>query len=167
MGYFKRPIRRGPARLKRLAFLNPTRGVRAADWRQCDPAIPPQAGSFLRFVVERPRVGKVGLFRWSRSVDGAADVPAAAQSVLRATFRWFNANLPVPRRLPRNAICWFRADANESLARLRTLVEIYRLVGYPVWVQATRNPGRVVYRDEYQVAAVPYPDRRTTAPTAT
>jgi hypothetical protein len=30
-------------------------------------------------------------------------------------------------------------------------------------MQATRNPGRVVYRDEYQVAAVAYPDRRVTS----
>ena len=37
------------------------------------------------------------------------------------------------------------------------------MLGYPVWMQATRNPGRVVYQDDYQVAAVPYADRRTTA----
>ena len=76
---------------------------------------------------------------------------------------WFNANLPVPRRLPKNAICWLRADAGESLDRLRTLIEVYRLMGHPVWTQATATPGRVVYRDDFQVAAVPYPDRRTTS----
>jgi hypothetical protein len=114
-------------------------------------------------VVEDARTGKVGLFRSGRILDEAEDLSTAARSEVRATFRWFNANLAVPRRLPKNAICWFRGDARESLDRLRTLIEIYRLAGHPVWMQATLNPGRVVYRDEHQVAAVPYPDRRTTA----
>ncbi len=163
MGYFKRPVRRGSARRTKLAFLEPSREIGSADWRQCNPAVPPTADSFLRFVVELPSIGKVGLFRSSKSVENAEDLPVATRSELRAVFRWFNAKLPVPRRLPRNAICWFRADADESLGRLRALVEIYRVAGYPVWMQATRNPGRVVYRDEYQVAAVPYADRRTTS----
>ena len=163
MGYFKRAVRRGASRRSKLAFLEPAREILAADWQQCDPSVPPAADSFLRFVVELPSIGKVGLFRSSKSIENAEDLPAATRSELRAVFRWFNTNLPVPGRLPRSAICWFRTDADESLERLRSVVEIYRLAGYPVWMQATRNPGRVVYRDEYQVAAVPYPDRRTTS----
>jgi hypothetical protein len=65
--------------------------------------------------------------------------------------------------LPRTAVCWFRADAAESLKRLRTIIEIYRLAGFCVWMQASTAPGRIVYRDDYQVAAVPYRDRRTTS----
>ena len=163
MGYFKRPVRRGIARRSRLAFLEPARDVLVADWQRCGGSVAPAADSFLRVVVELPSVGRVGLFRASKIVTNAADLPAATRSELRAVFRWFNANLPVPRRLPRSAVCWLRADANESLERLRALVEIYRVAGRPVWLHATRNPGRVVYRDEYQVAAVAYPDRRTTS----
>jgi hypothetical protein len=162
MGYFKRPVQRGVARQTKLAFLEPARQIRIADWQRCDPSVPPAIDSFLRFVVELSGVGKVGLFRSSEMIENAEDLPAATRSELRAVFRWFNTNLPVPRRLPRSAICWLRADAAESLERLRGLVEIYRVAGHPVWMQATQNPGRVVYRDEYQVAAVPYPDRRTT-----
>ncbi len=163
MGYFKRPVRRSVARRTKHAFLEPARDILAADWQQCDPSVRPAADSFLRFVVELPSIGKVGLFRSSESIEKDEDLPAATRSELRAVFRWFNANLPVPRRLPKSAICWFRADANDSIERLRALVEVYRLAGHPVWMQASRNPGRVVYRDEYQVAAVPYADRRTTS----
>ena len=67
--------------------------------------------------------------------------------------------------MPRNAICWIRSDAAESLKRLRMLVELYRLAGYPVWMQTSQNPGRVVYRDEYQIAAVPYVDQPSTIST--
>ena len=162
MGYFKRPIRRSAARRSRLVFARSAPVIRIADWQRCDPTVPPAADSFLRFVVEQPSIGRVGLFR-SDGIENARELPAAARSELRGVLRWFEANLPVPRRLPRSAVCWFRADADESLARLRVLVEIYRLMGYPVWMQATQNPGRVVYRDEYQVAAVPYADRKTTS----
>jgi hypothetical protein len=105
----------------------------------------------------------MGLFRISECIEDSPDLPAAARSQMRAAFHWFNANLPAPRRLPKTAICWFRADAKQSLRQIRTLIEIYRLLGYPVWMQATRSPGRVVYRDEYQVAAVPHRDRRVTS----
>jgi hypothetical protein len=115
MGYFKRPVRRDAARRNKLAFLEPAREIRIADWQKCDPSVLPAAESFLRFVVELPSIGKVGLFRASESIENADDLPSATRSELRAAFRWFNANLPVPRRLPSSAICWFRADADESL----------------------------------------------------
>jgi hypothetical protein len=162
MGYFKRPIRRGAARLARLTFVEAAREVRASDWRRCDGLIRSPANSFLRFVIEDPQVGRCGLFRSSELLEDAQDFPLAARSELRAVFRWFDANLPAPRRLPKDAVCWFRSDASKSLERLRALVEFYRLMDHPVWMQATRNPGRVVYRDAYQVAAVPYADRHTT-----
>ena len=164
MGYFNRPIRRAAARRAWRTFLEPAKYLPADGWRRCGPRISFTPGGFLRFVVDNPHAGKVGLFRSARIIGGDDDeLPPAARSEMRATFRWFNANLPVPRRLPKNAVCWFRADARESLDKLRTLVEIYRLLGRPVWMQATRNPGRVVYRDDYQVAAVPYADRRATS----
>lgn len=149
--------------MARLEFLQLARDIGAGAWHHCDPTTKPAPDSFLRFVIERPRVGKIGLFQSSRSIEEAETIPAAVRSELRKTFRWFNTNLPVPRRLPKDAICWFRADADEFLKRLWTLVEVYRLVGRPVLMQATRNPGRVVYSDEHQVAAIPYRDRRTTS----
>lgn len=163
MGYFKRPLRRSEAQADRLAFLEPARELPPHAWRRCGPAVRPAADSFLRFVVEQPGDGAVGLFRCCELLESAEDLPASARSQARAAFRWFTKHLPVPRRLPRNAVCWFRAGAAESLGRIRVLIEVYRMVGRPVWMQATRTPGRVVYQDEYQVAAVAYRDRRRTS----
>jgi len=84
---------------------------------------------------------------------------------LRSILKWFNENLPAPRRVPKNAVCWLRSDATDSLRRIRDLVELYRQADRFVWMQVTPNPGRVVYRDAYQVAAVPYRDRRVVART--
>jgi hypothetical protein len=165
MGYFKRPIRRSTARHARRALVEPAREIPARGWQRCDDDIVPEPDTFLRFVFEQPGVGKVGLFQASACIDSSDALPAAARSQFRIALKWFNTHLPVPRRLPRTAVCWFRADAAESLTRLRTIVEIYRMAGFPVWMQATTAPGRIVYRDDYQVAAVPYRDRRMTSST--
>ncbi|MEO6435901.1 MAG: hypothetical protein ABIP55_09085 [Tepidisphaeraceae bacterium] len=164
MGYFKRPVRRSAARAQRLELLDGARNIEIGAWQPCERLPAPARDTFLRFVVERPRGGgNVGLFRISECIEDSPELPASARSQMRAAFRWFNTNLSAPRRLPKAAICWFRADAQDSLERIRTLIEIYRLLGYPVSMQATRSPGRVVYRDEYQVAAVPHRDRRVTS----
>ena len=162
MGYFKCPIRRGRGRREKRALLEPARDI-GGRWRRCERLKAPPRDVFLRFLVDLPEVGKVGLFRCSESLEESADLPAAARSQLRAVFRWFNDNLPAPRRLPRTAVCWFRADARRPLEKLQTLVELYRFMGHPVWMQATRHPGRIIYRDVFQVAAIAYPDRRVTS----
>ena len=69
------------------------------------------------------------------------------------TYRWFNEHMSFPGPLPRNAVCWFRADAAECVGRLRVLIEAYRMAGHAILMQATQVPGRVVYQDEIQVAA--------------
>ena len=163
MGYFNRPIRRSVAREAWCELIEGTRGVSSGDWQRCGPSITPPADSFLRFVVERPRTGTVGLFRSCDLIGPSAELPAAVRSQVRTAFRWFNSNVPVPQRLPRNAACWFKADAGASLNRLRTLIEAYRMAGHTVYMQATLSPGRVVYRDRYQVAAIPYRDHRMTS----
>lgn len=159
MGYFKRPVRRGAARLIKNAFFEPAREICVEQWKPCEPDHFTVTDSFHRFVVEHSRVGKMGLFRSSDLLQQAEELSDRARSELRAVFRWFNTNLPAPHRLPRGAVCWFRSDASESLDRLRTLIEVYRLAGHQVLMQTTRLPGRIVYRDDYQVAAIPFADR--------
>jgi hypothetical protein len=163
MGYFKRPIRRGPARQARLAYLEPARKVCVADWKPCDLSGRSGSVRFLRFAIDHPGRGRIGLFRSTEVLEEDCDFTPVVHSQLRSILKWFNKNLPAPRRLPENAVCWFRSDAADSLRKIRDLVELYRQADRFVWMHATRNPGRVVYRDAYQVAAVPYRDRRMTA----
>jgi hypothetical protein len=158
MGYFRHPVRRGKASAAARVLVAGGRDVDVSRWRRCDCRLEVSRDVYLRFVVERPQ-GWTGLFTAGVLRD-SEDFSPAARSNLRAVYRWFNANLPVPRRLPRCAVCWFRADASESIDRLRELIELYRLAGFPVRMRATASPGRIVYRDEFQVAAVPYADRR-------
>lgn len=163
MGYFKRPVRRCVARAVRNAFLEPTREMPPGKWHRCEKAMRPAAETFLRFVIKLPDAGWIGLFQSSDILEGVEDLSSDARADLARVYRWFDANLAVPRRLPKRAVCWFRADAEECLEHIRELIEIFRLAGYQVWMRTTKAPGRVVYRDQHQVAAVPYSDRRTSA----
>jgi hypothetical protein len=123
------------------------------------PTFKPAAKTYLRFATDHPDGGRIGLFRSIELLEDDSEFPPEARPRLRSLLRWFNANLTVPRHLPQQAFCWFRSDAGESLQKIRILAKLYRRVGRSVWMQATRDPGRVVYRDAHQVAAVPHRDR--------
>jgi hypothetical protein len=85
--------------------------------------------------------------------------------LLEAAFDWFNDNLPCPPfqaklrsgEWTRDAVAWFRDDAKECIGRVWDLVHLLRENGVPVRLVATEKPGRIVYRDRYQVVAeTPY-----------
>src|SRR5687768_14094022 len=109
MGSLRRPIRRGKARAEKLACLE---AARELDLRALEPYVDldnvPRE-SYLRFVVRQPRGRWVGLFRADAYPGRAGLLPDAARSRLRSVLRWFNRNMSVPPRPPRNAVCWFRA----------------------------------------------------------
>ena len=81
---------------------------------------------------------------------------------------WFNRHLPVPRRFSRsrrphahrNAVCWFKVQAEECLDRMRELAALLQRKGVATEVLETQRPGYIVYEDDYQVAAVPFRDTR-------
>jgi hypothetical protein len=165
MGFFKRPICRGRARAQKRTFVDAARGVDPALWTSAGGVLGASADSYLRFAV-RPTSGEmIGLFQSCALIEQDPEVPRAALSQAREAFQWFNRHLAVPRRLPTSAVCWFRADAADCVDRVRTLVEVYRLAGHTVWMLGCRSPGRVVYRDAFQVAAIPHRGRRP-VPTA-
>lgn len=157
MGYFKRPIRRRAARAAADALREGTRDVAPTDrrWRRRGPA-------FVRFVIDAPGRGHVGLFQTSDLIEEDEALPPAARRALADAYRWFNDHFPMPPRQPPEAVFWFRESAREPIARLRTIVECHRLAGRPIVMLATHAPGRIVYQDDVQVAAVPYGDQRRT-----
>ena len=82
---------------------------------------------------------------------------------LRRELDWFNDELPVPRRFHVRArrvwwsdgVCWFRDDAREMLAHMHALVSLVEEIGVPVTRSWTRDPGQLLYRDRWQVVAMP------------
>jgi hypothetical protein len=166
MGYLKRPVRRKTARAEKLAHWDAARGIDPSDWKPCDDLRHIQFNTFLRFIVhDTEHDGWIGLFQGSWQLEPERDdsLPDSVRSRLRTVLRWFNSNLTVPKRVPPRAVFWFRSDAKACIESLRELIEIFRVAGHDVLMQATREPGRIVYQDEHQIATVRHASSRVTS----
>jgi hypothetical protein len=126
---------------------------------------------YLRFTAPVERGGPVtrarvapGLFRpayclarWDETRHDPARLAIAAE------LDWFEKHLPIPRRFGvrakgvywRDGICWFRDDAREMLTHAYALAALIEECGVPIERRLTRNPGQVLYRDDWQVVAKP------------
>ncbi len=74
---------------------------------------------------------------------------------LEETYAWLNAHLPCPpfreSDWSRDAVCWFKDNAGESITRVWGIVALLREHGLQVRVLRSRNPGKILYEDDYQV----------------
>jgi hypothetical protein len=78
---------------------------------------------------------------------------------------WFAKNLAVPNvqgggnyHATPNAISWFKSTASIHIAKMREYVEILRAHDIQVDQHQTEKPGKILYEDSYQIAAVPFND---------
>ncbi len=98
----------------------------------------------------------LGIFHAAGRVEEWPDLPDATRDWLRSTLKWFNENLTFPRLDGEwRPVFWFRDDAQSVVARAWELIAILRDEGVGVCMRLTRQPGRIVYEDKYQIAAVP------------
>ena len=76
---------------------------------------------------------------------------------LQRALRWFGENLVAPRDIPPRAIFWFKLSATSFRTKAWPIVRILRKYGRPVRMITSTHPGKIVYRDDVQVAAIPDP----------
>jgi len=71
---------------------------------------------------------------------------------------WFTKHLKRPPDLKDHpkAIGWFKDTATEHVSRMRALCALLEHKDIAIAYFETLKPGRIVYEDEHQVAAVPY-----------
>ncbi|MBC8106370.1 MAG: hypothetical protein H7Z14_07260 [Anaerolineae bacterium] len=155
MGYLRQPIRRKAARAEKLAHFDAARNIDPADWLTADLSVLPARGTFLRFIVFDLELGWTGVFQGRWMIRESAELPDSVQSCYRENRNWMNRHLHSPRHVNPESIFWFRAEAAECIDRIRELIELYRVAGHEVRMQATRDPGYIVYQDEHQIAATP------------
>jgi hypothetical protein len=99
----------------------------------------------------------LGLFWAVRWIEMRADVSGWTQELLRESLDWFNQHLPAPRsaEMDHRAIFWFHRQS-AAVREMWQLVSIFREEGIPTVLRRTGIPGRIVYRDDFQIAAIPY-----------
>jgi len=114
-----------------------------------------------RWSVTRARVDP-GFFRSGYDV-WSGDASDPVKIAIRRELDWFNDNLPVPSRFAvkakrvwhRDGICWFRDDAGEALGHAYVLASLIEECGIRIDKTWTRDPGQILYRDRWQVVAMP------------
>lgn len=123
---------------------------------------------YVRFVVGTDAENAAwlnGVITEAQLLRERGDLHGYESDYLEIIFAWFNENLPCPpfrrnfrtRKWTRDAVCWFRPEAERPVGRMWDLVAILREHGVPVRLVVTEKPGKIVYEDEYQVVAeTPY-----------
>lgn len=99
----------------------------------------------------------LGIFRVTGDVQETMKLSEADEKKLASTLRWFNKNLPVPKIYRKEAIFWFKFSAGECRRRVNHLARHLRTFDIEVVVTETNMPGKVIYEDAFQIAAVPPP----------
>ena len=83
---------------------------------------------------------------------------------LRMLLGWFNEKLKVPKVLgtseTRRALSWFKPEAQKPIARMWELKRALDYHGYNVEVTKTKEPGRIIYEDGWQIVAIPPKGRK-------
>ena len=128
--------------------------------------------TFLRFVLlgQHPDSGaRDGVFGAAYQLSQSGALTEAQRRELDDLLQWFEEHLDTPtrfnktrskgwyRRAPKG-LSWLKPTAEAHLERLRSLVAILEDNDLQVYMIKTRNPGYVVYEDDYQVVAEPFKD---------
>ncbi len=107
----------------------------------------------------------MGIFQAASRVEVRSQLSDWTREWLHDSLDWFIENLPLPQfdKHDRRAIFWFRPQS-DVVREIWQLVAILREEGVPVGVRTTRIPGRIVYHDKFQIAAIPYGHGRRRKP---
>jgi hypothetical protein len=160
MGYFRRRISRHRCDLQVARALARQSDAGLSEWSAVPdrPRATALTHTYLRFAVGRvhDRTRQtLGFFQAAYQLRDAAGRASDAGRMLQPLFTWFGDNLRGPDVASR-AIFWFKSDASECVSRDWEMVHILKSHDHMVWMTRTDLPGRVVYEDRYQVAAVPF-----------
>lgn len=77
---------------------------------------------------------------------------------------WFSKNLDVPeaftsrKKIKLKAISWFKESAKIHIDQMRAYAQILEAHDVLVKQIMTKKPGKIVYEDDFQIAAIPFSD---------
>ncbi len=161
---------------RQMARWKPTTRWRAAQppgSRDGDPGL----AELIRFAGTPidPHSGQgLGIFQLAARAAREGQLTTQDRASLQALLRWFNRNLAQPRRFSHHragfrrsasgiwvkqpiAISWFKANASAHLRHIRQMATLLGRMGVELHELRTRRPGYVVFEDDHQVVAVPFP----------
>src|SRR5689334_1639060 len=124
---------------------------------------------YIRFITDRldSQSGRrQGLFQAAYELRRGAHLTPVDGAHLNEILHWFGVYLARPSRLALSArphrkaqaLCWYKHDADEHIARMWDIAAIVERYDAFVAMIRTRQPGYVLYEDDHQVAAYPFAD---------
>jgi hypothetical protein len=118
---------------------------------------------FVRFINHERDVcshQKRGVFQIAYDLIHADEIPLEQWCHLKADVKWFEQHLTIPEtsKMDQRAIFWFKTDAQEFIRRVWKLTCVLRVCEVEIEVVRTMRPGYNVYRDDLQIAAIPFRD---------
>ena len=127
--------------------------------------------NYVRFITPARRLRRVqadcGPFGPAYDAVWDRSVPEALRRAIWQEIEWFETNLPVPKprrdafcvksrkRWYPDGICWFVSEAREMIAHAFVLASLLEETGVPVRKVWASRPGKVLYRDPWQIVAKP------------
>lgn len=126
---------------------------------------------FIRFVVIEPHITpkyvwgdpwwSTGIITIAQELLSKQQLSTEEQAQVKNIFAWLNENIPCPpfsQKLrkgiwSRDAVSWFYFHARAPIRKMRPLIKILRLHKCRVGTLQTDYPGKIVYRDKFQVVA--------------
>lgn len=116
---------------------------------------------YLRFVVGcegEDHRQLTGIVTEARLLRDRGHLTPEEEDRLERTYAWLNANLPCPpfstAGWSRDAVSWFKDSAEAAIREFRLLAALLEEHGRPVRMLRSRNPGKVLYEDSFQVVVV-------------
>ena len=74
---------------------------------------------------------------------------------MEGIYEWLNAHLPCPpfstSGWSQDAVAWFKDGSTDAIRKMRGLAVLLQQHGALVRMLRSKNPGRVLYEDDYQV----------------
>ncbi len=163
MGYFHRKVNRGRALREVEAIERQSVELAEQGWERWDGKSVPRGGApaFVRFsIAERNSYSgqRDGVFGAAYRLLEDEECDLASKRAVRAALSWFDKHLEAHEPRDERAIFYFKARS-PFVRRVWEMLWILHEHGYVVDMQCVRNPGRIVFEDQAQVAAVPWRDQ--------
>ncbi|MEM0983412.1 MAG: hypothetical protein AAGI17_05640 [Planctomycetota bacterium] len=102
----------------------------------------------------------IGLFTAVYDLRDSGELLDHEESIVEAELDWFRMHLTIPgvlcERGNHRAICWFHPRARRPITKARTLAWILNEHGVAVRQLTTKTPGKLIYADGWQIAAIPW-----------
>lgn len=113
---------------------------------------------YIRFVVggedENHRL-LTGIVTEARFLRDRGELTIEEEQRLESVYEWLNSNLPCPpfstSGWSRDAVSWFKDSAIEPIRSFRVLAALLEHHNRGVRMLRSRNPGKVLYEDQFQV----------------